>query len=216
MARIVVAESAQADLNALLLTHSLPASTRNRVRISLRPLATFPLLGPTLTGRWQGFRFILGPWPWMLLVYVYDGAADQVSVVTIQDSRSARAATSTVKRRMRWTNDELFEALGTYEQACIDAGMRPLAVHSYWDYARRFLRWRIGEYRPRGATGSARRPAVGPVTTAGLAGDARTYADDVAAAGRQQATIDTYLRHAMFFVRWLDDDFDPGGRLTGR
>jgi hypothetical protein len=30
----------------------------------------------------------------MLLVYVYDGAADQVSVVTVQDSRSARAATS--------------------------------------------------------------------------------------------------------------------------
>ena len=93
MARVVVAESAQADLNALVLSHSLPASTRARVSTSLRPLATFPPLGPALTGRWQGFRFILGPWPWMLLVYVYDPAADQVSVVTIQDSRSARAAT---------------------------------------------------------------------------------------------------------------------------
>jgi plasmid stabilization system protein ParE len=94
VARVVVAESARADLNALVLSHSLPASTRARVRTSLRPLATFPLLGPALTGRWHGFRFILGPWPWMLLVYVYDGAADQVSVVTVQDSRSARAATS--------------------------------------------------------------------------------------------------------------------------
>ena len=94
MARVVVAESARADLNALVLSHSLPASTRARVRTSLRPLATFPLLGPALTARWHGFRFILGPWPWMLLVYVYDGAADQVSVVTVQDSRSARAATS--------------------------------------------------------------------------------------------------------------------------
>lgn len=94
MARVVVAESARADLNALVLSHSLPASTRARVRTSLRPLATFPLLGPALTGRWHGFRFVLGPWPWMLLVYVYDGAADQVSVVTVQDSRSARAATS--------------------------------------------------------------------------------------------------------------------------
>jgi len=94
VARVVVAESAQADLNALVLSHSLPASTRARVRTSLRPLATFPLLGPALTGRWHGFRFILGPWPWMLLVYVYDGAADQVSVVTVQDSRSARSATS--------------------------------------------------------------------------------------------------------------------------
>jgi hypothetical protein len=94
VARVVVAESAQADLNALILSHSLPASTRARVRTSLLPLANFPLLGPALTGRWQGFRFVLGPWPWMLLVYTYDGAADQVSVVTIQDSRSARAATS--------------------------------------------------------------------------------------------------------------------------
>jgi len=94
VARVVVAESARADLNALVLSHSLPASTQARARTSLRPLATFPLLGPALTGRWHGFRFILGPWPWMLLVYVYDGAADQVSVVTVQDSRSARAATS--------------------------------------------------------------------------------------------------------------------------
>lgn len=96
MARVVLAASAQADLNALILTHSLPLSTRDRVRIALQPLATFPLLGPALTGGWHSFRFILGPWPWMLLVYVYDGAVDQVSVVTIQDSRSARAATSQV------------------------------------------------------------------------------------------------------------------------
>ena len=93
MARVVVTASAQADLAALILTHSLPASTRDRVRIALRPLATFPLLGPSLTGRWQRFRFILGPWPWMLLVYIYDSSLDQVAVVTIQDSRSARAAT---------------------------------------------------------------------------------------------------------------------------
>jgi hypothetical protein len=57
-------------------------------------LAGFPRLGPGLMGRWHGFRFILGPWPWMLLVYVYDSALEQVAVVTIQNSRSARAATS--------------------------------------------------------------------------------------------------------------------------
>jgi plasmid stabilization system protein ParE len=93
MATVVVAESAQADLNVMILTHGLPASTRDRVRTVLRPLATFPLLGPALTGQWQGLRFILGPWPWMLLVYEYDETADRVSVVTIQDARSARAAT---------------------------------------------------------------------------------------------------------------------------
>jgi len=57
------------------------------------PLAAFPRLGPALAGRWQGLRFVLGPWPWMLIVYSWDEAADQVSVITIQDARSASAAT---------------------------------------------------------------------------------------------------------------------------
>ena len=116
----------------------------------------------------------------------------------------------------RWTNEDLFEALGRYGQECIDAGMRKNAIHSYWDYAQRFLKWRIAEYRPRGATGTSRKPAVGSATTADLADDAKAYARDVEAAGRAQDTIDTYYRHAMFFVRWLDGDFTPGARLRGR
>jgi plasmid stabilization system protein ParE len=93
VATVVVAERARRDLDHLILTLSLPATTRDRVRTALGPLAEFPLMGPALTGRWHGLRFILGPWQWMLLVYAYDEASDQVSVVTIQDSRSARAAT---------------------------------------------------------------------------------------------------------------------------
>ena len=77
----------------MILTHSLPASTNERVRAALAPLADFPQLGPTLDGRWSGFRLVLGPWPWMLVVYVWDENADEVAVVTIQDARSARAAT---------------------------------------------------------------------------------------------------------------------------
>jgi plasmid stabilization system protein ParE len=94
MASVVLARSAVADLDRLIVTHSLPATTQERVRASLEPLAAFPKMGPALTGRWQGFRFILGPWPWMLLAYVYEEATDRVSVVTIQDARSARAVTS--------------------------------------------------------------------------------------------------------------------------
>jgi plasmid stabilization system protein ParE len=94
MATVVLARSAVADLDRLIVTHSLRATTRPRVRTSLEPLVTFPKLGPALTGRWQGFRFILGPWPWMILVYVHEDGTDRVSVVTIQDARSARAATS--------------------------------------------------------------------------------------------------------------------------
>ncbi|MDO8484513.1 MAG: hypothetical protein Q7S35_06165 [Candidatus Limnocylindrales bacterium] len=94
MATVVLAEQAVAKLNDLIVTHSLPATTRARVRASLEPLATFPLVGSKLVGRWQGFRFILGPWPWMLLIYDYDDVKDEVGVVTIQDARSAHAATS--------------------------------------------------------------------------------------------------------------------------
>jgi hypothetical protein len=94
MARVVVTETAQADLRAMVLTHSLPASTPDRVRVALVPLGDHPQLGPKLGGRWQGFRFVLGPWPWMLLVYVWDEDADEVSVVTIQDARSARVPTT--------------------------------------------------------------------------------------------------------------------------
>ena len=94
MATVVLAESAVTDLDGLIITHSLPATTRQRVRRTLELLAAFPMLGPALTGRWQGFRFTLGPWPWMLLIYVWDEGPSRVAVVTIQDARSARAATS--------------------------------------------------------------------------------------------------------------------------
>lgn len=84
MTKVVVARSAQADLQGLILTHSLPSSTRERVRSTLRLLESFPLIGPALGGRWLGFRFLLGQWPWMLVVYVYDEPSDQVSVVAIR------------------------------------------------------------------------------------------------------------------------------------
>lgn len=94
MAAVIVAPTAQADLATLIRTHSLPASTIARVKRSLEPLARFPLLGSPLEGRWSGLRFILGPWRWMIVVYDYDEAADRVAIVTIQDGRSARAATA--------------------------------------------------------------------------------------------------------------------------
>jgi len=94
MARVVVTKSARADLQAMILTHGLPPSSTDRVRASLMVLAGRPRLGPSLDGRWQGFRFILGPWPWMLLICTWDEEVDEVSVVTIQDARSASAAAS--------------------------------------------------------------------------------------------------------------------------
>jgi predicted nucleic acid-binding protein len=115
--------------------------------------------------------------------------------------------------RGSWDDGDLSAALARYEDACRDAGMRPNAIHSYWDYARRFLAWRVGEYQPRGTTTTGPPVPGGPVTTEELERQAASYATAIEAAGREQATIDTYHRHAMLFIRWLRGDFQPGRRL---
>ena len=93
MARVELSIAAVEDLDALVRTHSLPPDTRDRLRRSLRPLQQFPRLGRELTGRWEGFRLLLGPWRWMLIVYVLIERDDRVVVATIQDARSSAAAT---------------------------------------------------------------------------------------------------------------------------
>ena len=90
MATVVVSRRAVDDLARLIRTHSLPWDTRDRVRSCIEPLAEFPLLGPALLGRWEGMRFILGPWRWMLVVYRYDEGAGEVIILTITDARSSR------------------------------------------------------------------------------------------------------------------------------
>ncbi len=49
------------------------------------------MLGAALEGPWSGFRFLLGPWRWMVIVYVYLGEEERVVVATIQDGRSSSA-----------------------------------------------------------------------------------------------------------------------------
>lgn len=98
MASVVVSPRARRNLERLIRTHTLPDSTLERFKRSIEPLDRFPPLGSPLLGRWERFRFILGPWRWMIVVYHYDEAEDQVSIVTIQDGRSARAATSALSQ----------------------------------------------------------------------------------------------------------------------
>lgn len=94
MATVVVARRARSDLADLIETRDLPANTRERVRASIEPLAAFPRIGKRLTGRWRGFRLILGPWAWMLLVYVDDEPTDTVTIVAIHDARTISSATT--------------------------------------------------------------------------------------------------------------------------
>lgn len=94
MARVTLSPAAVEDLDRLIITHSLPRDTRARVQRSLRALEQFPRMGPELRAAWSPFRFVLGPWRWLLMVYVYDEDSDLVVVVTMQDARSSSAATS--------------------------------------------------------------------------------------------------------------------------
>ena len=97
MPRIEWAESARSGLDLLILSHSLPSDTRERVTASLRPLERFPRLGPELKHLADGteLRFVIGPWPWLVLVYLYDDNEDRAVVVSAEDGR---AATATITR----------------------------------------------------------------------------------------------------------------------
>lgn len=94
MPRVELAEVALEDLERLISSHSLPPGTKERVKHSLRPLQDLPYLGAPLSGRWEGFRFLLGPWRWMLIVYEYLEDEQTAVIVTIQDGRSSRAVTA--------------------------------------------------------------------------------------------------------------------------
>jgi len=98
LARIEWSESAVSALDQLVLSHSLPADTRQRVKHSLRPLERFPRFGPELAVLRDGseLRFLIGPWPWLVLVYLYDESAQRVVVVSPEDGR---AASSTIVRQ---------------------------------------------------------------------------------------------------------------------
>jgi hypothetical protein len=95
MPRVVITPEAVAALDRLIVTHSLPVDTKERVRRSLRPLEAFPRVGRELEGGgYDGLRFVLGPWRWMVVVYEYDETSDTVGVLTVQDARSSTAVTS--------------------------------------------------------------------------------------------------------------------------
>jgi plasmid stabilization system protein ParE len=95
MPRIIVSPAAADSLARLTVTHSLPSETKERFRRSIKPLAEFPLLGRTLEGGgYDGLRFILGPWRWMVVVYEHNGDADVVNILAVEDARSSTAATN--------------------------------------------------------------------------------------------------------------------------
>jgi plasmid stabilization system protein ParE len=94
VARVIVTPRAVQDLHALIDGLGLGEQTLQRVQRSLGLLERFPLAGRALTGAWEGTRFLIGPWPWMILIYVHDEADDAVYVVSVHDGRSGGSPSS--------------------------------------------------------------------------------------------------------------------------
>lgn len=94
MAQIIITPRARRDVDEAVSALNLPGDTWARIARSLRALETFPLAGPELAGRWAPTRFVLGPWPWMIMVYRYEESTDHVYVVAMHDGRSATSATA--------------------------------------------------------------------------------------------------------------------------
>ena len=95
MSRILVSPAAAGSLARLIVTHSLPADTSDRFKRSVSALGEFPRLGRLLEGgEYNGLRFVLGPWRWMIVVYDFDAEADVVQILLVEDGRSSSAVTS--------------------------------------------------------------------------------------------------------------------------
>ena len=93
MAQIIVSPEAAEALDRLILSHSLPADTKDRFKRSVGSLARFPSLGRALERQLAGKRFVLGPWRWMIIVYRHDEQMNEVHILTVEDARTSRAVT---------------------------------------------------------------------------------------------------------------------------
>lgn len=95
MASIEVTREARDELRELIQTRSLPSDTRARVSRSLLTLHEFPRAGKQLSGVWRDCRAMIGPWGWLVVVYMYIEPDDRVVVIAFHDARTSSAATAT-------------------------------------------------------------------------------------------------------------------------
>ncbi len=94
MATIEVTRLARDELRELIKTRQLPADTRVRVSRALLTLEEFPRAGKQLSGVWRDCRALIGPWGWLVVVYMYIEAEDRAIVIAFHDARTSDAATA--------------------------------------------------------------------------------------------------------------------------
>ncbi|HEY8083005.1 MAG TPA: hypothetical protein VIE64_05550 [Solirubrobacterales bacterium] len=94
MPTIEVTRQERDELRELIETRRLPINTRKRVSRSLLTLEEFPRAGKQLSGVWRDCRALIGPWSWLIVVYMYIEAEDRVVVIAFHDARTSEAATA--------------------------------------------------------------------------------------------------------------------------
>jgi len=92
MPAIEVTRHARDELRSLIDTRQLPSDTRERVSRTLLVLEKFPRAGVQLAGIWRDCRALIGPWGWLIVVYMYIEVEDRVVVIAFHDARTSDAA----------------------------------------------------------------------------------------------------------------------------
>lgn len=92
MPAIEVTRQARDELRALIESRRLPVDTRQRVARSLLTLEEFPRAGKQLSGVWRDCRALIGPWGWLIIVYLFIEAESRVVVIAFHDARTSDAA----------------------------------------------------------------------------------------------------------------------------
>lgn len=90
---IEVTRQARDELRGPIESRQLPADTPERVSRSLLTLEEFPRAGKQLSGVWRDCRALIGPWGWLIVVYMYMESHDRVVVIAFNDARTSEAAT---------------------------------------------------------------------------------------------------------------------------
>jgi hypothetical protein len=92
MPTIEVTRQARDELRELIEARRLPPDTRERVSRALLTLEEFQRAGKRLFGVWRDCRALIGPWGWLMVVYMFIEAEDRVVVVAFHDARTSDAA----------------------------------------------------------------------------------------------------------------------------
>jgi plasmid stabilization system protein ParE len=92
MPTVEVTRLAREELRELIKTRDLPADARERLSRSLLTLEEFPRAGKQLSGVWRDCRALIGPWGWLIVVYMYVESEDRVVVIAFHDGRTSENA----------------------------------------------------------------------------------------------------------------------------